>query len=152
MKKLLKSNPALSVLGGITGTLIVGMLFFTIHSVLASPTAAPPDGGPTFPLTGPQGPAGPAGAAGATGPQGPAGTFGTCRVRTSTCNHGPYAGCTTPTLYVTSGWKMTGADCEVSGDSHNYYSSISSTSVSCSCHDKVTPAGATCRAFIWECQ
>lgn len=44
-------------------------IFLTISSVIAAPTVSPPDGNPTFPLTGPQGPEGPG------GPGAPAGSI-----------------------------------------------------------------------------
>lgn len=85
MKKLFTSNPAMSILGGVTGALLTGLLFLSLHTVLASPTSQPPDGSPDFPLAGadgsigpagPQGPSGSNGSTGATGPQGPAGPSG----------------------------------------------------------------------------
>lgn len=49
-----------------------------VSVAFAAPTQAPPNGNPSFPLTGPTGPAGP------TGPQGPQGTPGTAA--TLDCN------------------------------------------------------------------
>lgn len=73
MKQFKTSQLLLSLLGSMFGVIIMGLAFVTLSSVMASPTANPPEGNPAFPTQGPEGPQGLAGANGAQGPAGPAG-------------------------------------------------------------------------------
>lgn len=104
---------------------------------------------------GPGGPGGPQGPAGATGPQGPPG-FSQCQVKTATCSHPAFSGCSVG-VSVDSGWKMTGGEClgsqiSVGRDTISYYGGVSSSSISCQCHDKNNAADGTCYAILWECR
>lgn len=64
-----------SLIGGAAGAGLMALAMFTL-SAIAAPTQAPPEGNPTFPLSGSAGSVGPAGPAGPTGPQGPPGPPG----------------------------------------------------------------------------
>ncbi len=65
MKRILHSQVFLGIFGGIIGAIAMIAVFLTISSVIAAPSAFPPDGNPTFPSAGLEGPPGPAGPAGA---------------------------------------------------------------------------------------
>jgi len=75
MKKLIKSQSTLSLIGGMIGALVGVAFLISLSYVIAAPTDLPPLGNPAFPLEGPAGPEGPQGPAGIPDPDYDSGWF-----------------------------------------------------------------------------
>lgn len=84
MKQFLKTAAISS-----TATLITIVILLTVATAIAAPTQAPPNGNPSFPLTGPTGPTGP------QGPQGPAGPSGAAATLNCATNSASFGGTST---------------------------------------------------------
>ena len=111
MKPLTTSQLLWSLLGSMFGVIMMGLVFITVSSVLASPTANPPEGNPAFPTQGPEGPRGPAGANGAQGPAGPAG-IGNMAIIAQHSQSTTTPGCPTGWNKLWDGYSYMGSDAD----------------------------------------